>query len=120
MKRDMDLIRLILLAAESHEHGFLYDNPPIEGYSAEEIGYHVYLMNQAGLVEAMVENFDQAPSPGALLMCLTWDGHEFLDTARSPTKWEEAKELLHRAGGGSFTIWQNVLTQIIKNGLGVG
>lgn len=42
--------------------------------------------------------------PEAIPQNLTWCGHEFLDAAREPTRWEEAKEILHKAGGGSINI----------------
>lgn len=120
MQRDMDLIRSILLEAERSEHGFIFKNPVISGYTEERVGYHVHLMKQAGLVDAIDLDHDEAPSPNALLSSLTWKGHEFIESARSPTVWNQARELMHRAGGGSFKIWQSVLTDIVKSSLGVG
>ena len=48
MKRDMDLIRAMLLAVEEHPSGFA---PKIElqGYTQEQINYHAYLLGEAGL-----------------------------------------------------------------------
>ena len=53
MKRDMDSIREILLAVEAHPCGFA---PSIEihGYTQEQVGYHVFLLGEAGL--AVVSN----------------------------------------------------------------
>ena len=48
MKRDMDLIRKILLLMEVEPQRKV---PGIEGYTSEQIGHHVYLMMQAGLIE---------------------------------------------------------------------
>ena len=50
MKRDMDLVRFILMAVEEQEHGFARD-VRFDGYTEEQIGYHAYIMIEGGLVE---------------------------------------------------------------------
>lgn len=100
MKRDIDLIRNILLKMESHEHGFAPRPLPIEGYSNEQIEHHVYLMDQAGLLKAIQTTHMQSNSPTALPTSLTWEGHEFLEAARKPAMWEAAKRKLTDAGTG--------------------
>ena len=40
MKRDMDLVRKILMVCADHEHGHAPRNLMIEGYSDEQIGHH--------------------------------------------------------------------------------
>ena len=50
MKREMELIRKIALAVEEEPTGFARENPVIDGYTEEQIAYHVYLMLEAGLV----------------------------------------------------------------------
>ena len=54
MKRDMDLVRQILLDTENIpflRSGQFYE-PKIEGYSQEEVSYHVKLLHEAGYIEA--------------------------------------------------------------------
>ncbi len=41
MKRDMDLVREILLAIDSHEKGYAPQKMEFEGYTDEQIGYRV-------------------------------------------------------------------------------
>jgi hypothetical protein len=48
MKRDMDLVRKILLQIEEHPHGFAPNYLAIEDYTQEQIGFHVLLMGEAG------------------------------------------------------------------------
>jgi hypothetical protein len=48
MKRDMDLIRKIVLWAEEQPPGPLHDIK-IEGHSTGEVAYHCYLLVDAGL-----------------------------------------------------------------------
>lgn len=119
MRRDMDLVREILLAVESYPHGYAPQTLSIEGYTQEQIGYHAYLLLQAGLVEGLNRNLDQAPSPSAIIINLTWSGHEFLSSSRSPTVWMQAKQVMAKVGDGSFGVWQSVLTELVKHSLGI-
>ena len=96
MKRDMNLVREILIWAENQEHGFVFGNPKIEGYSDEEIGYHVFIMNEAGLVKAHDFTSMADKSPNALLHQLTWNGHEFLGAAKDDTIWSKAKNTIFK------------------------
>lgn len=50
MKRDMDLVRKILMALEDNPTGYFKDEMTIDGYTEEDVGYHCYLLLQAGLV----------------------------------------------------------------------
>jgi hypothetical protein len=51
MKRNFDLIRLILLYIESQPRGFIGDQIDLEGYSNDEVVYHFVLMKDEGLIE---------------------------------------------------------------------
>lgn len=119
MKRDMDLVRKILLSMEDSEHGYIDGNPIFEGYTEEQVSYHVYLMAQAGLIHAADISSMSSESPEALATALTWNGHEFLEASRKPEIWSQAKELIAKSGGASFEIWKAVLTELIKSNLGL-
>jgi len=99
MKRDMDLVRKILLMMENEPHGYSNGRIIIEGYSTDQIGYHVYLMKQAGLVEGCDVTSHDSQSPIAMPTALTWQGHEFLDACRNESIWIKAKEKLQSIGG---------------------
>jgi hypothetical protein len=53
MKRDLDLVRLILKACEEHPHGFAPRTFELPDYSEEQIGYHIHLLGQAGLMRVI-------------------------------------------------------------------
>src|ERR1035438_9516409 len=53
MKRDMDLIRAILLDVEQQGPPEGWCDVQLRGHSEEEISYHVMLLRDAGLVEAV-------------------------------------------------------------------
>ena len=91
MKRDMDLVRRILIEIEEKDNEI-----QIEGYSPEQINYHIRLLLEAELIRATdVSSFD---GEEYLIDGLTWQGHEFLDQARSETVWNKAKKFLSEKG----------------------
>lgn len=106
MKRDMNLVREILIWTENQEHGRVSGNPKIEGYAEEEVAYHVHLMEQAHLVKAFDTTSMADKSPQAILIELTWDGYEFLDAARDETIWVKAKNTI-------FTTTKNITFDIL-------
>lgn len=98
MKRDMDLVRAILLEVEKQpDDGGVFD-VAVPGHSDAEIYAHVRLLDEAGLIEAI----DLSTMDGTRWKPkrLTWFGHEFLDAYRSETIWNRGKELVLKAGGG--------------------
>jgi len=113
MKRDMDLIREILLRVEQST------NPPsdidlnIPEHNKVEITYHIGLLYKAGLVEAM----DVSSTGGTdyLITGMTWDGHEFLDASRNNDVWTKTKDYIASQGGGmTFDIMKQILTKFLS------
>ncbi|MBA4104464.1 MAG: hypothetical protein C0485_01810 [Pirellula sp.] len=111
MKRDMELIRTILLAVESYEP----DDDPLtfDGYSEEQVGFHCYLLGEAGLAEVMDATSLGDPTPMAEIRHLTWQGYEFLDAARDDTVWNQAKERLGSAGKSLLSVPLGVMTALL-------
>jgi hypothetical protein len=114
MKRDMDLIRAILLKVEeSTSLGGCKGELP--GHSEEELYYNAKLAEDAGFIEAKF-----APlSTNFVVLRLTFAGHEFLDSARNDTTWTKAKETVLK-NTGSLTVegLKIVLSTLIKHALG--
>lgn len=113
MKRDMDLIRKILLEIEANPDPNRWISLSVDGYNPKEISYHVKLLAEAGLIEAKnvsnTINFEWKP------ICLTWEGHEFLEASRDEGLWEKAKSLILRKGGTlSFEVLKQALIEIMK------
>lgn len=119
MKRDMDLVRLMLLKVEEHPHGFAPDDLALDGYTQEQIGYHAKLLGEAGLVDATDVTCMGDPSPAAIIVSLTWQGYEFLESARDVRVWDEAKARLAKVGSVSLPVLQALLTRIIEASLGL-
>jgi len=119
MKRDMDLVRAILIELENYPTGGAPSAIEIEGYTSGEIGYHAYIMGQAGLIETMDFTDSGIAGPQAGVVSMRWDGHEFLDAAREPDRWQQAKDVMAKVGGASIAVWTAVLTSLVKEKLGL-
>ncbi len=117
MQRDMELVRKILLTIADSEPAWAPDDLDIEGYTQEQIGYHSLLLIEAGLAEGQDDTTDGEPS--GRISRMTWSGHEFLESARDPARWEQAKELLGVLGSASLQVWQAVLTTLMLKKLGL-
>ena len=63
MKCDMDLVRAIGLAIEAAPNGYAPEPLEIPGRTEEEIGYHVHIMSEAGLIIAHDVTSIGDPSP---------------------------------------------------------
>lgn len=122
MKRDIDLIREILLKVEEEPYRYwdLGIELEINGYSEEGLSYHVLLLKEAGLVEART-----LATPGSRFLTylpqrLTWAGHEFLDASRDDTIWEKAKSrLLEKSGGLAFDVLKALLIELGRQAVGL-
>jgi hypothetical protein len=99
MKRDIELVRKILLAVEdskdANRRGF---RPKIDGYEDEVIQVHVGLLWNKGLIKAM----DCSSSNGEsyIITGLTWEGHDFIEAARNETVWRRVMKVVTEKGGG--------------------
>lgn len=114
MKRDMDLVRNILLSAEALEHGYVNDSPKIDGYTDEQVAHHIYLMWQAGLVKGADTSGVSCDSPTAILISVTWQGHDFLDAIRDPEIWKKTKDIAGQAGGFTFELIGELAKGLLK------
>lgn len=120
MKRDMDLVRKLVFAIEEHPSGFAPDEINIQGYSSEQIGYHLHLMLEAGLIEGSDVTCMDSASPEAMVSSLTWAGHEFADAARSDTLWNQAKAAVkEKVGSASIALLTQYLQSLAKTALGM-
>ncbi|MEM6257706.1 MAG: DUF2513 domain-containing protein [Planctomycetota bacterium] len=113
MKRDPDLYRKILLACETHEHGYAPSTISIDGYDKETIGYHIYLLGQAGYLEVHAYRARSHTSPNAIPKNITHAGHEFLDTIRDDEVWKTTKSIAAKTGSWALSVIASIATEII-------
>lgn len=103
MKRDMDLIReLVLGIASSPSKPSWKDLTAGKSEEdAEVVLYHLSLLNEAGFVKGV-----RVPMRGFVLwqdLDLTWAGHDFADSVKDERVWSKTKDTLSSAGG-AFTV----------------
>lgn len=101
-KRDMDLIRTILLQVEGEGQPDLPNMPKLDGVSDELVAYHIRMMMEAGLLTAVdASSFD---GEEYIQISMTWDGHEFLEKVRDPEIWQKTKASAAKVGSFSLGI----------------
>jgi len=109
MKRNLELIRKMVLAIKDAPSGWAPDLS-FEGYTSAQIGYHAYLLVDAGLSRGSDASTMDSEGPEAMITSLTWAGHEFAEAARDDTRWNKAMCTVKDKGG---TITLNLLMQLL-------
>lgn len=112
MKRYLELVKRILIRMEARDQ--LEPHFSVPRYNEKTVGYHVVLMEQAGLIEAIVHKYLDGTVDGIPIR-LTWQGHEWLDLARNNTVWKKAKKRLgDKALTIGFDMMKILLAEITK------
>ena len=128
MKRDMDVVRRLLLIVEGETSPGIVGIPTDENpfTSPSPIYKHWPLLIEAGLISGEVSSAGSTEdgTQSFYLDCeLTWKGHEFLDTIRDPEVWRLTKEGTAKVGGASVEfMWEIAKAlgkQAIKDRLGI-
>ena len=119
MKRDMNLVRKILLEVEANTDGSTpLMTVSVENYSQDQIQYHLAILIDAGLIEAI--DTSSASGIGYYPTRLTWEGHEFLDAARSETIWKKAMSSLSKVSESiALPILKELLLSEMRSQLGI-
>ncbi len=114
MKRDLNLVRKILLSIEEPDNGEItWTELEQEGYELPAVNYHLELLNDAGLIKA-----DELVPGQWWPERMTWAGHEFLDAARDERLWEESKRRVEkRFDSAPFEIVRELLMRMARNEL---
>ena len=118
MKRDMDLIRALLLKIESMEIEPGGTSPAlrasdealkIEGYTEDQVVYHLEYLIDNGLAEGScsVDRFFHISK-------LTRSGHDLVDSIRDPEIWRETKERAKKAGGFTLELLGDLAKGLLK------
>ena len=117
MKRDMDLVRWILLHVEAMDPdgSTLFAYP--DAYDSDAVYGHVRLLESAGYVTA---NYTAGNPPGIHSMMLTWAGNDLLDSIRDDSVWSEVKKKLGAVGGSaSLEVLKALAGEVVRGKLGL-
>jgi hypothetical protein len=118
VKRDIELIRKVMLAAEKTEDPNELIDPKFDGHSETEVSYHIALLDDAGLLHGQ----DRSAigvfrwSAGTL----TWAGHEFVEAVRDDGVWQEALAITAKSGSGVvFDVLTKALIKVLEQRAGL-
>ena len=111
MKRDLELVRAILLQIEKPEPlGWM------PTYGSPSFNYHLSLLRDGEFILWTQESL-QPRCPGARdnswqpVVSLTWKGHEFVDAARNDTVW---RKFLEKGKDITVVVAIDVLKELTK------
>lgn len=99
MKRDLDLVRMILLEAEEADGRLDLSRFVDASHSLDLLGFHVAMMADAGLVDADVGHAMGGRCSSVTVNRLTWAGEDYLDAIRSDTVWQRVKAAMRDTVG---------------------
>ena len=122
MKRDMDLIRDLLLRIEETPANAHPDDIAVEGYDEAAINEHLEMLIQDGFVAGKVNYSGMGDERIYLVVVkrLTWKGHDFVDTIRNDTVWKNTKRtILEKGGAMSLEIVSAIAAGFAKQLLGL-
>ena len=124
MTRDDDLIRALMLALEQ-ANSYVNDNLVIEGYTRDQVAYHLGLIVRAGYAEGPQPRYSSSGSDPTIPLAVVVNrlspaGHDFIASLRDDTVWAKVKERLAKVGGtASLDIIGQVGASITKQMLGL-
>ena len=119
MKRDLDLVRQLMLQIEALPAG------PAVQYRMSEIEdpvllAHLELLIEAGLVNGKIARSHGARGDVISVAGLTWQGHEWVEMVRSQSVWNETKSaVLDQGVPLTFELTRAVAAKLLRAKLGL-
>ena len=86
----------------------------LTSYSIEDITYTCEKLDEAGYLETK-----RYITGDAIILKMTYNGHQFLDTIRDDGIWKETKSKISKLASVSLPVIQQVAAQLISFKLGI-
>lgn len=100
MKRDLDLVRAILVTAEDSLKAVTEEELLELDGDIHKLAFHVELMSEHGLIVGNVTYDGFRTQPLSIeIDRVTWQGFDYLDAIRSPKVWNRAKKVIGKSVG---------------------
>lgn len=125
MKRDLDLVRSILMYVENADDEVDADDMATERWPIETVAYHVRLMAHHGLLDVSQDVRDMNGGTIELTVAgITWDGQDYLDSIREPKVWGRVKKTLAgTVGSTTLDVVRQTASMValamVREGLGI-
>jgi hypothetical protein len=110
MKRDLEIIRSIMLNVESDKYPF-GSMVRLEGIDNAVVGHHVALILDAGLAKGRLFETDSHGIIGGGIDRLTSSGHDFCEGIRQDTIWKKVQDKVIKPGA-AYTI--SAIVEMVK------
>ncbi len=122
MKRDLELVRKLLIFFDDKSGPEHVQVPAIPDYDDLTIKYHLVLLHDAGYLRC--ETVKSTTSDRVIYVLpfdLTWSGHEFLDKVRNPHVWDEVMGKIKERGfvSASVDFIKKLADAVIRKKLGI-
>jgi hypothetical protein len=119
MKRDMDLIRALMLKLEAlpvDGHSIFAvgaddEEVTISGVSVDQLAYHLRLLRDHGYLDSPGEPSLSGKIP---FRGFTWAGHDLIDSFRDEDVWRKTKTHAEQVGAWTVDILSGLAKAIIK------
>jgi hypothetical protein len=121
MKRDMNLVRKVLLFVEALPESDGFTQFKDSNFTERQVEYHAVMLVEEGLLKR--DGVFVEAEGGISFICdaLTYSGHDFLDAARDDTIWRKAMDkIAGTTGSVSIEVLKAVLIDLGKKALGLG
>lgn len=122
MKRDLDLIRNMLLLIEAHDKPSSMSSDDFKNLNSDVnvIDYHLYLLADSGYIDYMDVNTIGHFYPQIRVNWMTSSGCDYLDAVRSASIWKTTKNKLSEIGGqASLVVVKTVAEHFALSALGI-
>lgn len=126
MKRDLDLIREIMLVLEDKmEYGKNFKSAQFieimqdKTLSVEKLAYHLGLLVECGFLKAKEYKYISGEPTDYLINTITSQGQDFIDTIRQDTTWNKIKEKASSIGGFTLPLLVDIGTEYLKKQIGI-
>lgn len=126
MKRDLDLIREIMLVLEDKmEYGKNFQSTHLievmqdKTLSVEKLAYHLGLLVESDFLKAKEYKYLSGEPTDYLINTITSQGQDFIDTIREDTTWNKIKEKASSIGGFTLPLLVDIGTEYLKKQIGI-
>lgn len=118
MKLNYDCVRDLLLYLEenlTYENDVVINNISIKNYTEAELVYTAEKLYEANYLNCMKPLYIDEEIPSIIVLSLTYNGHQFLDTVRDNAVWDKTKKISSSIASTSLKILENIATNVITN-----
>ena len=126
MKRDLDLIREIMLTLEDKmEYGKNFKSDKLfeimqnETLSIAKLTYHIGLLIDANFIKANAKKYQSNDDGDFIVTVITSEGQDFLDTIRQKNTWDIVKAKAAEIGGSSISLIVEIGKDYLKKQIGI-